>query len=44
MSLIGTLKRQGTVSILVIAVFLGLIAAGLSVLYLKNREAALELK
>ena len=44
MSFIDTLKKQGTVSILVISLFLGLIAAGLSVLYLKNREAALELK
>lgn len=44
MSLLDTLKKQGTASILVISLFLGLIAAGLSVLYLKNREAALELK
>ena len=38
------LKKQSTLSMLVVSVFVGLIAAALAVLYLKNREAALALK
>ncbi len=41
MSLVEGFKKQSTLSMLVVSVFLGLIAAGLAVLYLKNREAAL---
>jgi len=44
MSLSEKVKNQSTVSILVISLFLGLVAAGMSVLYLKNREEALRLK
>jgi len=41
MSLVEGFKKQSTLSMLMVSVFLGLIAAGLAVLYLKNREAAL---
>jgi Flp pilus assembly protein CpaB len=44
MSLAENFKKQSTLSMLVVSVFLGLIATGLAVLYLKNREAALERK
>ena len=39
-----SVKKQSTVSMLMASVFVGLIAAGLAVLYLKNREAAFALK
>lgn len=44
MSLLENFKKQSTLSMLMVSVFLGLIAAGLAVLYLKNREAALAKK
>lgn len=44
MSFSENIKKQSTISMLMVSVFVGLIAAGLAVLYLKNREAAYALK
>ncbi len=44
MSVADNLKKTNTLSMLIVSVFVGLIAAGLAVLFLKNREAALALK